>query len=228
MKIEELTLYTRRLSEQKVFYSQVLGLEETGSLRGSISFQVGHTLLKFIEKDTAAPYHFAFNIPAEQISEALEWLKKRVEIQRDGTNEVVDFPAWNARSIYFYDADHNILEFIGRKNIKTTISLPFSGRSLFEISEIGLATDKFEEIYHILHNDLKLNKFGGGKEVFAAFGSENGLFILIDKSRKDWFPTNDKAYAAEFKTILNLNDERIEIEYTNEILSFYPSDNTKK
>src|SRR5690554_1022636 len=228
MKIEELTLYTKKLNAQNFFYSQVLGLEETGVFTGGISFQVGDTLLKFIEKDTFQPYHFAFNVPADQIPEALVWLKGRVEIQRDGTNEIVDFPAWNARSIYFYDADNNILEFIGRKDIKTSISLPFSGRSFFEISEIGLATDNFDEKYHILLNDLNLNKFGGGKEVFAAFGSDNGLFILIDKSRKDWFPTNDKAHAADFKTIINLDEKRIEVEYTNQILSFHTPAPTKK
>lgn len=220
MKIEELTLYTKHLTAQKDFYAKVLGLDVYNFSKDEVTFKVGDTLLRFIGKDIAHPYHFAFNIPANQVQEALIWLKDRVAIQCDGTEEIVDFPAWNAESIYFYDADGNILEFIARKNLKTSTHIPFSDRSLFEISEIGLATSEFDKKYYTLLNELGLDKFGGGKEVFAAFGSEHGLFILIDKTRKNWFPTNDKAYAADFIVKTSLHGKKIIIEYKNETLSF--------
>lgn len=219
MKIEELTLYTSQLKAQEDFYSEVLGLQIVHSSNDGITFIVGNTLLTFLERNHTNPYHFAINIPAHQIQEALVWLKQRVTIQCDNTKEIVDFPAWNAQSIYFYDADKNILEFIGRRDLAITIPTPFSGESLFEISEIGIATAHFEEKYTTLLTELKLEKFGGGKEVFAAFGSDNGLFILIDKTRKTWFPTNDKAYAADFRVKINVKGSKSLVHYKNEILS---------
>ncbi len=140
---------------------------------------------------------------------ALEWLKERVEIQKDVDAEIIDFPAWNAESIYFYDADKNILEFIARKNLDNGNPNSFTSNDLLEISEIGIATTDFKEKFDYLISDTGVAKFGGGKEVFCALGSET----------KDWFPTNDKAFAAEFIAKIELDEKLKIVEYKNETLS---------
>ncbi|WP_034259800.1 VOC family protein [Aequorivita capsosiphonis] len=219
MKIRELTLHTTLIDAQKKFYGEKLGLQVVHSNEKEIAFKLGKTILKFIKTAKSKPYHFAFNIPSNKVTAALEWLKERVEIQKDGDFEIVDFPAWNAESIYFYDADKNILEFIARKNLDNHNSEPFNSEDLLEISEIGIATNEFKEKFDFLISEVGAPKFGGGKEVFSALGSETGLFILIDLNRKDWFPTNDKAFAADFVAKIELGGKPKTIQFKNEKLN---------
>lgn len=218
MKIKELTLYTTQIDAQKQFYSNTLGLEILKSDENEIIFKIGKSDLKVIQKPKSEPYHFAFNIPSNKVNEALEWLKERVDIQKDVDAEIIDFPAWNAESIYFYDADKNILEFIARRNLDNRNSDPFTSKDLLEISEIGIAANNFKEKFDYLISQVGVAKFGGGEEVFCALGSENGLFILIDLNRKDWFPTNDKAFAAEFTVKIEIDGNLKTVEFKNETL----------
>lgn len=218
MKIKELTLYTTQIEAQMKFYAETLGLEILQSDEKEVAFKIGNSILRFLKKSNSKPHHFAFNIPSNKVNEALKWLKERVEIQKDGNAEIVDFPAWNAESIYFYDSDKNILEFIARKNLDNSNIDPFTSEDLLEISEIGLATKDFKEKFDFLISEVEVPKFGGGKEVFSALGSENGLFILIDITQKDWFPTNDKAFAADFVAKIELDGELKTVEFKDETL----------
>ncbi|MGO3182880.1 MAG: VOC family protein [Aequorivita sp.] len=218
MKIIELTLYSTQIDAQKKFYGEKLGLEIIHSNEKGVSIKIGKTILRFIQKSVSKPYHFAFNIPSNKVTESLKWLKERVEIQKDGDADIVDFPAWNAESIYFYDADKNILEFIARKNLDNDNYEPFTSDDLLEISEIGLATTEFQEKFDFLISAVGVTKFGGGREVFSALGSETGLFILIDINKKDWFPTNDEAFSAEFIAKIELDGKLKTVEFKNETL----------
>ncbi|WP_310993250.1 VOC family protein [Aequorivita marina] len=219
MKIKKLNLYTSQIDAQKKFYGDTLGLEINRSTEAEISFNAGNTILRFIKKSNFKPYHFAFNISPNKVSEALAWLQERVKIQKDGDYNVVDFPAWNAESIYFYDADNNIVEFIARKNLATRNSKPFTANDILEVSEIGLATKDFKEKYDFLTSKVGVAKFGGGKKVFSALGSETGLFILIDINEKNWFPTNDTAFAADFTAEIELDGVHKTVEFKSESVS---------
>lgn len=219
MKIKELILYSTKIEAQKKFYGDLLGLPILHANEKEISFKIGNSVLKFIKNIESKPYHFAINISSNKVLEALKWLKERVEIQKDGREEIVDFSAWNAESIYFYDAENNILEFIARKNLDIIKFGAFNSEDLLEISEIGLATCNFREKYDFLTSEVGVSQFGGGKEIFSALGSENGLFILIDIEQKNWFPTNDKAFAAEFQIKIELDGAFKTLHYTNETLS---------
>ncbi|HET8909891.1 MAG TPA: VOC family protein, partial [Ktedonobacteraceae bacterium] len=70
MRIQQLTLYTRRLSEQKTFYQSILGLPLLAETSTSFSIQAGTTRLHFQETAQDVLYHLAFTIPRNLFSEA--------------------------------------------------------------------------------------------------------------------------------------------------------------
>lgn len=215
MNIKELKLLTRNLKAQIDFYQNVLGLPIKKQIRSSVSFEVGSSLLTLIENPKATPYHFAFNIPNNQENEALEWLKDRVKILSDGTNEILDFASWNAKAIYFYDRDHNIVEFIARKDINNASDHPFDQGSLIEISEIGIATENIEDVYIATHNTLGLNLYDGDLVRFCAIGNEHALFICVDKNKKKWYPVDDTIYISDFYAIVGSEGKIFNVSCSN-------------
>ena len=141
------------------------------------------------------------------------WL--HTEILKDGTRDIQDFKSWNARAIYFYDADKNIVELIARKNLKNQSTSLFSAHALLNLSEIGLAVNAIEPIYNQLIEIVKLGIYDGGFERFCAIGDEQGLFICINKQVKDWYPTSDKAYSSEFAIAFTENGAAYSLEFRN-------------
>ncbi len=218
MNIKELKIFTPNFSEQVEFYSSVLGLEIRKKTERKISFIIGNSLLVLEFRKEFTPYHFAINIPSNKEDEALNWLKQRVDILLDGKKEIQDFDFWNAKAIYFYDKDKNIVEFIARKNLDNYSDKRFEASSLIEISEIGLPTESIENEFNSLNQSCNLNIFSGGLERFCAIGSENGLIICINKHIRNWFPTNDKAFSSDFVADITNNGENYQIEYKNETL----------
>lgn len=227
MKIKELTLFTNNINKQKDFYSKILEFEEIKPVSGNeISFKIGNSVLKFIKRSQITPYHFAINIYSNQEQEALLWLKERVSILMDGRNEIQDFESWNAKAIYFYDEDKNIVEFISRKNLRLNSNKAFSPGSLLGISEIGLPTVNIEEVYRKLNNKIDLSIYSGSFDAFCAIGDENGLIICINQIKKKWFPVYDKAFPSEFNSeIVNKNKAFI-ISYRSGILNINQKSNT--
>ena len=211
MKIKELTLYSSNLEVQKEFYENVIGFKVLKSEKDRISLQTGDSILTFANRSNSTPYHFAFNIPANKDQEALEWLKSRVEILRDGENELQDFDFWNARAMYFYDPDHNIVEFIARKNLANYSNELFDANSVLEISEIGWPTDSIERDFKKVNKLSGVDVYDGSFDRFCAVGDEHGLFIMIDKNKKNWFPTNDKAYSSQFEITFYENGEEYQL-----------------
>ena len=198
MNINRLTLYSNNIAEQKAFYSDVLDFLVIETTENSIDISIGDSTLCFIQSDHATPYHFAINIPSNKEHEALDWLKQRLEILCYENDELIDFPNWNAKAMYFYDADKNIVEFIARKNLNINTSSPFSAEQCIEISEIGLSVINIEETYGSLNAIKPLPVYFGSFDMFCAAGDERGLFIIIDKHKKLWFPSNDVAHTSDF------------------------------
>src|SRR6056297_1666755 len=102
MKIEFLKLFTPRLEEQFEFYSDVLRLPVKKISDSAFQVEMGYSLVEFCQKEGATPYHLALHIPGQQEEQALKWLEERVSVLKDGEDKIVDFPAWKARSVYFY------------------------------------------------------------------------------------------------------------------------------
>lgn len=222
MKIEHLTIYTQKLQKQLDFYENVLQLPIKNASEDAFEVQIGFSVLKIQQKTNATPYHIAFHIPAKQEQQALEWLKQRVSILKNEEEEIVDFPAWKAKSIYFYDADENVVEFISRSHCFEPKSADFSAESIVGIAEIGLATDDVQEKFNFLNQKIGLEKFTGDYERFCATGDDEGLFIVINKNEKDWFPSNDKAFASEFSAAIVHQDKKYQLIFENDGLRMQP------
>jgi len=213
MQIITLTLHTSNLKAQKEFYCNVLGISLHSESENHIDFVIGNSLLKFKYKADSKPYHFAINIPSNKEYEALDWLKERVIVLKHFEDEIIDFINWNAKAIYFYDADKNIVEFIARKNLKTDIPTVFNSGLLLEISEVGMPVNNIKEVYDSLHDTCDLGVYFGDFDKFCAIGGERGLFIVIDKNSKNWFPTNDKAFASVFNIKIRANKKHYIIDF---------------
>ncbi|SMO76095.1 VOC family protein [Solitalea koreensis] len=207
MIIQQLTIYTGRLKEQIEFYQHLLGLSLMAKTETSAEFKIGHTILMLLENSSATPYHFAINIPANKDEEALKWLKQRVKILADNGHDLIDFKSWNAKAMYFYDSDKNIVELIARKNLKTEMNEPFNQTHFLGISEIGLSVQNIEETYLAIKAIKELSIYDGNFDKFCAVGDEQGLFIIIDQNKKGWFPTNDFANTSNFKISGDINLE---------------------
>jgi catechol-2,3-dioxygenase len=63
MHIEELTLHTRHLADQKTFYHTLLGLPLLSEAADSFTIQAGTTHLRFQQTELNVLYHLAFSIP---------------------------------------------------------------------------------------------------------------------------------------------------------------------
>ena len=143
MDILEIELYTDNLIETESFYFNILGLNIACKTENSISFLAGKSTLTFIKSDNLNPkYHFAFNIPNNKLDEAINWSKGKLNlIENDETGIVSNFESWKASSIYFYDNNENILEFIARFDLDNTTYKTFDSSSILSISEIGIVVE---------------------------------------------------------------------------------------
>lgn len=198
MIIKELTLYTQNLIAQIEFYSNVLELERVHESKTGCSFKLGNSILTFKIRENAGPYHFAFNIYSNMMQEAFSWLKERVEILPFNNKEIVNFESWNAKALYFYDSDMNIVEFIARKNLKINSKLPFSSKSILNISEIGIASSTMRKTYSEISELKPIELYSGDLDRFGALGNEEGMFILVNPILKKWFPNDDNIHQSDF------------------------------
>ena len=215
MQLLELTIYSEDLSSQKLFYRDVLGFEFLEESEITFSIQVGVTKLIFIASNYFTSYHFAINIPNNQLADAIRWAKsKGLSLLKNGENEVVDFDWIHAQSIYFYDHDKNIVELIARKKLDNQRSILFSESSFLEISEIGLPNKDIEKIFSLL-SPLGIELFAGDLKRFAMLGGEHSMFLAVNTTIKDeWIPTGDKINPSPFRALIKLKKSYV-IEYKN-------------
>lgn len=199
MQITHLTLYTANLNAQTTFYQNKLGLTLLNKTATSAEFSIGETLLKFEASQSSIPYHFAINIPTNKGRDAINWIKERAEVLLFEGQELIDFPDWKAEAVYFYDADHNIVELIARQDTEIFSNLGFKSSHLLNISEIGMAVESIETTYQALNQIRELPIYDGNFDKFCAAGNPQGLFIIVDRKTKHWFPTEQPAQTANFK-----------------------------
>lgn len=195
MDILELSLQTHRLAEQRAFYVDMLRLPLLAESSDTLTLRVGTTRLIFERAPSGRPtYHFAFNIPENQLAAGKRWIAASTALlSRDGTDQYT-FPAWNADAAYFRDPAGNLGEIIARHNLPNATSDPFGAHSLLCVSEIGLVTPNVEADVDRLIASFGLHAPYGRSASFAAVGSDSGLFIVVPPGRP-WFTTDAPAEA---------------------------------
>jgi hypothetical protein len=200
MEITQVILQSSSLKEITGFYGGLLELPvEQNKNNTGTNIGIGSTRLVFQQATAADPfYHFAINIPANKIDEAMQWLRQRVELiwLDDYNSYIADFTNWHAKSVYFYDPAGNIVELIARFDLHNTSPLDFSAAQFLSVSELGIVF-KAGELDTGTENLLKqhrLNYFDKQAPLpqFKAIGDDQGLFIVVPENR-NWYPTKKKA-----------------------------------
>jgi len=220
MTIKSLTLLTADITTTKLFYHNTLGFKIIDQSDHQISFQVGVSVLQFQLTNTIQnpTYHFAFNIPENQIEQAKDWLSARVSLEKDAeNNELIDFSNWNAHAIYFYDSLGNIVEFIARHGLDNASQQPFSIQNIINISEIGLPSDDVIDLVQTIQTHSNLPNYLSGSDKFYTIGDENGLFVIVPTDRV-WYMTKELK-STMFPTWVEVKEIESEFKYGEYVFS---------
>lgn len=217
MKILEVELLTSDLESIEDFYGNKLQLTAVHKDGQSISYAAGRSLLTFRRTQASDPvYHIAFEIPGNKLKEAMEWLSRsRIEmIPFENNSVIVDFKNWNAKSVYFYDGNQNILEFILRFDNDIESDRAFAAASILNVSEVGLVNADVMALSEQLRDSYGLQyyeKQPPGKH-FCALGNAEGLFIISGDER-NWFPTETKAVKYPVYIKFEAHGKVLELDY---------------
>jgi hypothetical protein len=158
----------------------VLPAEDPDALAAFHGDGYGATRVRFVP-GPAACSHFAVNVSPQRFEEAVAWAASRAEL----LHEDVPFPAWEARSAYYYDPGGNIVELIARERAP-------GDELLLEVSEVGLPVEDVGAAVEFLESELGLPEFDGDRERFSAVGDDHGLFIVVPVGRP-WLFTDRPA-----------------------------------
>ncbi len=202
MIISELHLSALRPHEQLEFYAGVLGMPVLEDNGASVALRAGATRLAFSPADSAAVYHFAFNIAPRKFADSRKWLVSRgiSLLELDGKDQFHS-EGWNADNLYFRDPTGNIVEFIARHDLPDISDGPFSPSDLLCVSEIGVATPDVGATVAELGRSLGLPVYKEGSDTFTPMGGERGLLIVVREGRH-WFPTDTAAQLLPLRVVI--------------------------
>jgi hypothetical protein len=196
MYLKEIKLYTAHLQELFYFYYETLGLncELTGN---ELQIRTRDSLIRFEKSvaDNDPYYHFAFNIPSNEIEEAYIWLKESIKLLwiEDYKSFIEDSAA--GMQNHFIDPGGNVAEFISRFDLCDIAEESFSAALIRNVSEIGLVfpATSYNEQVNQLQSAWSPSYFIKQKPLaeFRAIGDDEGLFICVPEHRS-WYPLKDK------------------------------------
>ena len=222
MRIKHLTIDCANLQEQKYFYTRKFEFEVLDESEEHLTLKMGSTHLTFRENRlNKAYYHFALDIPYDSVNKAAKWLDKRVEIIETEDGPIKDFSSWEALAVYFLDPAGNIVEFIGRKRIKSEARTVFNEKDVINISEVGLPVNNVIETFNLIHQETGIEKFDCKSSTFCACGDDHGLFIIVDKNEKMWYPTDEAAKVFPLEVVVHgFHNKKHILRLQNGVLSF--------
>lgn len=208
MDIKEIILRTASLHETADFYGQKLGFKQVYRDAATLKYAAGTSILSFTEDVNCGQpvYHFAFNIPENQLEQAIAWADGKLNlIPVTAESVVAGFEHWNADAIYFYDNNGNLLEFIARHDLENISTVRFSAGSVLCISEIGIVCEAVSSFADELMDNYQLPVFSKQprQDNFTVMGDDHGLLILVEQGR-NWFPS--KVPAGRFPMEIYLDD----------------------
>lgn len=206
MKIKQLTLFTNNMADQKAFFKNALGFDITREQTTSFSLQVGWTSLQFKYSEQFHPYHYCFLLPANQLHEAIEWFKGRIDfLKLEGERVIAPFENWNAHGTYFYDGVGNVAEFIVRYDLANESKSDFDTSQILCVNEIGIATADVLATNAQLESELHSPFWKGNYERFGTNGTQEGLFIIVNKAlKKTWYPTDLPTAVSPFEAVIEV------------------------
>lgn len=188
MRIQELSLHTRHLAEQKDFYHTALGLPLLAETTASFTLKAGATRLRFEEAQQDVLYHVAFTIPRNTFTETKSWLRKYVSLLRKHSEDEFFFATLNARSFYFCDAANNILELIVYYDLNHETEGPFGPAQVLHVSKIGLPVEDVLAQVSLLKEKLTIEPYRDlVSEEFAFMGDMYGQLVVV-KIGRPWEP----------------------------------------
>lgn len=194
MLIRHLRVASRDLIAQRRLYAETLGFAIVSETDDALTVQTGASRLSFVAERVIGavhgPYHFAFNIPFDQVDEAKSWVVTRVPLVVDRAGES-DFhnERFASHQFYFKDADGNIGEFIGRRRQPASQGAPFEAATCVRnISEIGVAVPDVAAAFQRFTQQFGPSRYGVNADgVFAGVGDDDGMLIVVRDGRL-WFP----------------------------------------
>lgn len=189
MMFTSVTLYTDRLEAMQHFYTTLLSFPLLEHTVDHFSVQVGSSSLTFKRSDQSAFYHFAFNIPGNQMPSAKTWLQSRTELNVENGKDEIYYESFNADAIYFEDPAGNVVEFIGRRHRQRDGI--FSPASLLNISEVSVTTPYVTDVGESLQTDGMpvLSKTGIDPDGLNFLGTGDCYIILVPPNRRWYFST---------------------------------------
>jgi len=218
VKIDTLHISTLAPDLLAAFYVKHFGVTSFPE-NGNIGLQFGWSKLILQPSEREHRYHFALNIPSDQVENARTFLKTFTDLlpDPDTGSEVIDFTSWNAHSIYFRDPAGNIVELIARHNLKDRARGGFRPECLRCISEIGTASESVKNSFDALHHGAGIARYSGNFTTFCAAGDEEGLVILTELDR-NWFPTDTPSLPEPWSMCGERHGKAISMEFRDGVL----------
>ncbi len=219
MKIVDLKLEANNLNTIVDFYQNVLGFTLNNKTDNTVSFQAGNTNLTFTKNQAStAQYHFAFNIATNHLQQAIAWANSmNLELLKSPQEEIITkFDSWHSESIYFWDYNNNLLEFIAREDIQIVKETIFVPAEIINISEIGLVTQQPLATAKAINQQTNLEFFSKATPLpeFCAVGDDEGLIILVAPTRT-WYPTTILATNSPAEIKIEVNEKIYTIQSTD-------------
>lgn len=199
MRIRRLTLDTADLDAQAAFWGGRLGLSVDRVGEGEIEVRLRDSTIAFRRAPAGSDprYHFAINVPAGSIDEAVAWLRERHEPlafhgdadEEDGATVVRTDVGGGC--VYFLDATGNVAELIASPYVEGGGEEPFGAGSLIEIAEIGIAAADPEATRDALREFFAADvAWGGGPgSELTAVGDRHAVVIVAPIGR-GWIPVD--------------------------------------
>ena len=198
------------LTKMKEFYEKVLGLPILSEDSRQITIGGGGTPITFelTGPESGDPwYHVAFNIPENKVRSARNWQIERTPLDpnpsapRDPDNyprDVVHFRNWNAHSVFFRDPAGNLLEYIGRHDLRNSAPGPFSSDDILYASEIVFVVEDVPAAAMEMKKALGLSQYRQNSPRFEAIGDAHGLLLVMKRG------VSLRGKAGVFPTVANI------------------------
>lgn len=219
MKINKTILYVHNLKQMMAFYGEKLGFHILEKSPKGFQIAVGNSILAFelVSTKVQKQYHFAFNIPSNLFEDAKVWIQKKYIplLTHQGKDEVF-FQNINAHSLYFYDPEENVVEFIARHDVNPIVEVDkFSVQTIIDIGEMNLTTDDLLHVgEQLMDIGIPVRNNESIDETSLNFMGEieDGVHLLLGPSKRNWFFSQKDAIVSPI--IIEVNDTvRLQIDF---------------